>query len=81
MIGLPAEIKRRSWIAESRPMADKYKLSREERRALLRESEKIYKSGDEFEFMHVLRRCGVKDEDPRFAEALKRFREMPSGKP
>jgi hypothetical protein len=62
-------------------MADKYKITREERRALLRELEKIYKSGDEIEFMRVLRLCGVKDEDPRFGEALKRFRELRSGKP
>lgn len=62
-------------------MADKFKHSRAEFNALLRDLEKIFKFGDEREFMQVLRRHGIKDEDPRFAEIVKLFRDLQSGKP
>jgi hypothetical protein len=61
-------------------MPDKYKLTRAERNALLRELRNIYKYGDEREFMQVLRKHGIKDEDPRFAEIVKLFRDLRSGK-
>jgi len=38
------------------------------------------KYGDEREFMQVLRKRGIKDEDPRFAEIVKLFRDLRSGK-
>ncbi len=61
-------------------MPDKYKYTWAERNALLRDLRKILKSGDEREFMRVLRNYGIKDEDPRFAEIVKLFREARSGK-
>jgi len=61
-------------------MAEKYKHTWAERNALLRTLERLRKTGDEREFMQVLRTYGVKDEDPRFAEILKPFRELRSGK-
>lgn len=61
-------------------MAEKYKLTRAERNALLRDLERILKRGDEREFMQVLRMRGIKDEDPRFAESVKLFRDLRSGK-
>jgi len=61
-------------------MAEKYKLTRTEMNALLRDLRYILKYGDEREFMQVLRRRGIKDEDPRFAEVVKLFRDLRSGK-
>ena len=61
-------------------MPDKYKLTRAEMNALLRDLRKILGSGDEREFMRVLRKRGIKDEDPRFAEIVKFFRDLRSGK-
>ena len=61
-------------------MPDKYKLTREEMNALLRDLRKIYDRKDEREFMSVLRRYGIKDEDPRFGEIVRFFRELLSGK-
>jgi hypothetical protein len=58
----------------------KYKHTRAERNALLRDLRKIIKYGDEREFMQVLRDHGIMDEDPRFAEILKLFRDLQSGK-
>ncbi len=60
-------------------MPDKYKLTGAEKAALLRELRRIYKSGDEREFMKILRKHGIKDEDPRFSEIVKFFRAL-SGK-
>ena len=62
-------------------MAEKFKHTRAESNALLHDLEKIFKFGDEREFMQVLRKHGIKDEDPRFAEIVKLFRELRSGKP
>lgn len=61
-------------------MADKFRFTLEEKTALLRELKKILKNDDEREFMKVLRKLGVKDEDPRFAEAVKFFRDLRGGK-
>ena len=61
-------------------MPDKYKHTWAERNALLRDLRQILKFGDEREFMQVLRNHGIKDEDPRFAEIVKLFRDVRSGK-
>jgi hypothetical protein len=61
-------------------MPDKYRLSRAEMNALLRDLRKILKYGDEREFMRILRKHGIKDEDPRFGEIVKLFRDLQSGK-
>lgn len=60
-------------------MPEKYKLTRAEMNALLRNLRNIYEYGDEREFMQVLRKRGIKDEDPRFAELVKFFRELRGG--
>ncbi len=61
-------------------MADKYKLTRAEMNALLRDLRKILQYGDEREFMQVLRKRGIKDENPRFGELVKLFRDLRGGK-
>jgi hypothetical protein len=61
-------------------MVEKFKHSREEINALLRELRQIYKRNDEREFMQVLQKYGISDEDPRFAEIVKFFRALQSGK-
>jgi hypothetical protein len=61
-------------------MTNKFKRTYAEQNALLRDLRKIYLSGDEREFMSVLRKHGIKDEDPRFAELLKMLRDLRSGK-
>ena len=57
-------------------MAEKYRFTLEEKTALLRELKKILRSDDEREFMKILRKLGIKDEDPRFAEAVRFFRDL-----
>jgi len=59
---------------------DKYKLSRSEANTLLRDLRKLLEIGDEREFMRVLRKRGIKDEDPRFGEIVKLFRDLRSGR-
>lgn len=61
-------------------MVDKYKRTYVEHNALLRDLEKVFKLGDEREFMRVLRKHGLMDENPRFAELLKMFHELRGGK-
>lgn len=61
-------------------MTDKYKLTRAEANTLLRDLHKLLQTGDEREFMRVLRKRGIKDEDPRFAEIVKLFRDLRTGK-
>ena len=61
-------------------MAEKYKLTRAEMNALLRDLRNILKYGDEQEFMQVLRKRGIKDENPRFGELVKLFRDLRGGK-
>lgn len=62
-------------------MPDKYKFTWADKNAFLRELKQLLISGDEREFMRVLRSRGIKDEDPRFVELLKLFRNLRSGKP
>jgi hypothetical protein len=59
---------------------EKYKFTRADWNALLREARRVLLSGDERAFMQFLRNRGIKDEDPRFAEFLKLFRDLRSGK-
>lgn len=61
-------------------MTEKYKATRAEANELLRILRRVFKDGDEREFMNVLRKRGIKDEDPRFAEFLKIFRDLRSGR-
>lgn len=58
----------------------KYKLAQAETNALLSDLRRIFKYGDEREFMRVLRKYGIKDENPRFAEIVKLFRDLRTGK-
>jgi len=62
-------------------MADKYRFTLEEKTALLRELKTLLRNDDEREFMKILRKFGIKDEDPRFAEVVKFFRQLRGGKP
>jgi hypothetical protein len=61
-------------------MVEKFKHTYAESNALLKDLRRIFKSGDEREFMQILRKFGIKDEDPRFAEILRMFRAERSGK-
>jgi len=61
-------------------MPEKYKLTREERGALLRDLRIIFECGDEREFMRILRQRGINDEDPRFSEIVRFFRDLRGGK-
>ena len=61
-------------------MAEKFRFTMEEKNVLLRELRKILRHDDEREFMKILRKLGIKDEDPRFAEAVKFFRDLRGGK-
>jgi hypothetical protein len=61
-------------------MAEKYRFTLEEKSALLRELARVYRRDDEREFMKILRKFGIKDQDPRFAEILKFFRDLRGGK-
>ena len=61
-------------------MADKFRFTLEEKTALLRELRKVYRRDDEREFMKILRKFGIHDEDPRFAEMMKFFRDLRGGK-
>ena len=61
-------------------MPDQYKITRAEANTLLRDLRKLLEIGDEREFMRVLRKRGIKDEDPRFGEIVKLFRDLRSGR-
>jgi hypothetical protein len=61
-------------------MPDKFKHTWAERNALLRDLSRLRRTGDEREFMQVLRNHGIMDENPRFAEIVKLFRDLRSGK-
>jgi hypothetical protein len=58
----------------------KYRHTARERAALARELRWILDANDEGELMRILRKQGVKDENPRFAAVVKLFRELRSGK-
>jgi len=61
-------------------MPEKYKHSRAETNALRRYLRWIFERGDERELMKILRKHGIKDEDPRFSEIVSLFRALRSGK-
>lgn len=61
-------------------MPDKFRQTKAERAALLRDLRKIYETGDERDFMQILRKHGIKDEHPHFSEMLKFFRDLRAGK-
>lgn len=61
-------------------MPSKFKIEHEERIKLLQDLRKIFRRGDEREFMQILRKRGIKDEDPLFSEIVKLFRDLKSGK-
>ena len=72
--------KSRKQKAKTRRMPDKYKHTWAERKSLLRDLRQILKYGDERQLMQVLRNHGIMDEDPRFAEIVKLFQDLRSGK-
>lgn len=61
-------------------MPDKYKLTWPERNALLRSLKRIYDGNDKREFMRVLRRNGIKDENPMFGQLVRFFDDLRSDK-
>lgn len=61
-------------------MPDKYKYTRAETNALERDLTRILSNNDERELMQILRKHGIKDENPRFSEIVKLFRDLRSGK-
>jgi hypothetical protein len=61
-------------------MADKYKYTYAERNALLRDLKQILRNNDQRELMRILRQRGIKDEHPLFAEIVKLFHDLRSGK-
>ena len=61
-------------------MPDKYKHTRAETNALLRDLRQILKANNERDLMQILRKFGIKDEDPHFFEIVKLFRDLQSGK-
>jgi hypothetical protein len=58
----------------------KYRHTRRERDELIKLIRNALHANNEIEFMQILRRQGVKDEDPRFSAALRKFRELRDGK-
>ncbi len=61
-------------------MPEKYKRTFAERNSLRRDLKWILACNNERELMRILRKYGIKDEDPRFAEIVKLFRDLQSGK-
>lgn len=56
-------------------MPDKYKHTPQERSAMLRQLKRILELKDERELMKFLREHGIKDENPRFSQIVKAFRD------
>jgi ribosomal protein L12E/L44/L45/RPP1/RPP2 len=56
-------------------MAEKYRHTVSERNAMLRHLKSIIASRDERELMSFLRKHGIKDENPRFSQIVKAFRD------
>ena len=56
-------------------MPDKYKHTTKERNAIVRQLKRIIETKDERELMTFLRQHGIKDENPRFSEIVKAFRD------
>ncbi len=56
-------------------MPDKYKHTAAEKNAMLRQLKRIIELRDERELMTFLRQHGIKDENPRFSQIVKAFRD------
>jgi ribosomal protein L12E/L44/L45/RPP1/RPP2 len=56
-------------------MPEKYKHTPSERNAMLRDLRRVIHSKDERELMSFLRAHGIKDENPRFSQIVKAFRD------
>ena len=56
------------------------KHTRSEIRGMKSDMWKLLKRGTELVLMQFLRGIGIKDEDPRFAFAVKTYRDLKSGK-
>jgi len=56
-------------------MPDQYRHTAAERNALLRDRKRIIELGGEPELMRFLREHGIKDENARFSQIVKAFRE------
>jgi len=56
-------------------MVDKYRHTAAERNAMLRQLKRVIELRDERELMKFLREHGIKDENPRFSQIVKAFRE------
>jgi hypothetical protein len=54
--------------------------TRKEIRDLKPDVRRLLKYGTELELMQFLREIGIKDEDPRFATAVRAYRDLKSGK-
>jgi hypothetical protein len=61
-------------------MPDKYKHTFSELNALRNQLKWILACNNEREPMQILRKYGIKNEDPRFAEIVKLFRDLRAGK-
>jgi hypothetical protein len=58
----------------------KYRHTRKERAEMQEWIRRAFECDNLDEFMRILRKNGVKDEDPRFSELVKYFRDLRSGK-
>jgi hypothetical protein len=56
-------------------MAEKFRHTASERNAMLRQLKRIIALRDERELMSFLREQGIKDENPRFSQIVKAFRD------
>lgn len=54
--------------------------TRKEIRGFKPDIRRLLKYGSELDLMRYLREIGIRDEDPRFAAAVKAFRDVKSGK-
>lgn len=56
-------------------MTEKYMHTPQERNAMLRQLKRIIAGRNERELMSFLREHGIKDENPRFSQIVKAFRD------
>ena len=61
-------------------MNDKYKHTFAELNSLRNQLKTILACDNERELMQILRKYGIKAEDPRFVEIVKLFRDLQTGK-
>jgi hypothetical protein len=61
--------------SEVKLVAEKYRHTAAERNAMLRQLKRIIELRDERELMQFLREHGIKDENPRFSQIVKAFRD------